>query len=104
MKEEIFGPVAKINVFDMEDEVIKLVKNTEYGLHVPVYTRDVERAMRFAKTMEAGNVGINCTSPNTAFDTPFGGFKASRIGREGIHHSMNSYLETKTMLIRIGDA
>lgn len=104
MKEEIFGPVVNINVFETEEEVIELVNDTEYGLYASVYTRDIERAMRFAKSMEAGSVGINCTSPTGAFDMPFGGFKASGIGREGIHHSVNSYLETKTVLMRIGDA
>lgn len=104
MKEEIFGPVVNINVFDSEEEVIKLVNDTEYGLYASVYTRDMERAIRFAKSMEAGSVGINCTSPTGAFDMPFGGVKASGIGREGIHYSMDAYLETKTVLMRIGDA
>jgi aldehyde dehydrogenase (NAD+) len=104
MKEEIFGPVVNINVFESEEDVIKLVNDSEYGLYASVYTRDIERAMRFAKFMEAGTVGINCTSPAGAFDMPFGGFKASGVGREGIHHSMDCYLETKTVLMRIGDA
>jgi aldehyde dehydrogenase (NAD+) len=101
MKEEIFGPVVNINVFDSEEEVIRMVNDSEYGLYASVYTRDIERAMRFAKSMEAGSVGINCTSPTGAFDMPFGGFKASGIGREGIHYSMDCYLETKTVLMRI---
>jgi aldehyde dehydrogenase (NAD+) len=51
--------------------------------------------------MEAGTVGINCTSPTGAFDLPFGGYKASGIGREGIHHSLDNYLETKTVLLKV---
>ncbi|CRL21897.1 Aldehyde/histidinol dehydrogenase [Penicillium camemberti] len=101
MKEEVFGPVVNINVFTTEDEVIQMVNSTEYGLYAAVYTRDVSRAMRFAMSMEAGTVGINCTSPSGAFDLPFGGFKSSGIGREGIHHSVDNYLETKTVLFRV---
>ncbi|KAJ5145873.1 uncharacterized protein N7515_000437 [Penicillium bovifimosum] len=104
MKEEIFGPVVNVNVFESEEEVIGKVNDTEYGLYASVYTRDIERALRFAKSMEAGSVGINCTSPTGAFDMPFGGWKSSGIGREGIHYSMNQYLETKTVLMRIGDS
>ncbi|OGM45044.1 hypothetical protein ABOM_005779 [Aspergillus bombycis] len=101
MKEEIFGPVVNINVFETEAEVIKMVNASEFGLYAAVYTRDVNRAMRFATSMEAGTVGINCTSPTGAFDMPFGGYKASGIGREGIHHSLDNYLETKTVHLRV---
>ncbi|KNG89861.1 hypothetical protein ANOM_001754 [Aspergillus nomiae NRRL 13137] len=101
MKEEIFGPVVNINVFETEAEVIKMVNSSEFGLYAAVYTRDLNRAMRFATSMEAGTVGINCTSPTGAFDMPFGGYKASGIGREGIHHSLDNYLETKTVHLRV---
>ncbi|KAH7153660.1 aldehyde dehydrogenase domain-containing protein [Dactylonectria macrodidyma] len=102
MKDEVFGPVVNINVFTSEDEVIRLANATEYGLYAAVYTRDIDRAMRFAKSLEAGTVGINCTSPSGAFDLPFGGYKASGVGREGIHDSLDNYLETKTVLIKVG--
>ncbi|KAL3443568.1 aldehyde dehydrogenase domain-containing protein [Aspergillus insuetus] len=101
MKEEIFGPVVNINVFEEEADVIKLVNATEFGLYAAVYTRDVSRAMRMATAVEAGTVGINCTSPSGGFDMPFGGYKASGIGREGIHHSLENYLETKTVLMSV---
>ncbi|KAH6972074.1 aldehyde dehydrogenase domain-containing protein [Ilyonectria sp. MPI-CAGE-AT-0026] len=102
MKDEVFGPVVNINVFTDEDEVIRLANATEYGLFAAVYTKDIDRAMRFAKSLEAGTVGINCTSPASAFDLPFGGYKASGVGREGIHDSLDNYLETKTVLLRVG--
>jgi aldehyde dehydrogenase (NAD+) len=102
MKEEVFGPVVNINVFTSEDEVIRKANSTEYGLYAAVYTKDIDRAMRFAKSLEAGTVAINCTSPTGAFDLPFGGFKASGLGREGIHDSLDNYLETKAVLINIG--
>ncbi|KAJ0415334.1 Aldehyde/histidinol dehydrogenase [Aspergillus carlsbadensis] len=101
MKEEIFGPVVNINVFEEEEDVIKVVNASEFGLYAAVYTRDVSRAMRMATAIEAGTVAINCTSPTGAFDMPFGGYKTSGIGREGIHHSIDSYLETKTVLMRV---
>lgn len=102
MKDEVFGPVVNINVFTNEDEVIRLANATEYGLFAAVYTKDIDRAMRFAKSLEAGTVGINCTSPSSAFDPPFGGYKASGVGRQGIHDSLDNYLETKTVLLRVG--
>ncbi|KAM0428125.1 hypothetical protein ACHAPT_007025 [Fusarium lateritium] len=102
MKDEIFGPIVNVNVFTSEEEVIRMANDTEYGLYSAVYTRDIDRAMRFAKSSEAGTVAINCTSPTGAFDLPFGGYKGSGVGREGIHDSLDNYLETKTVLLRVG--
>ncbi|OJJ07158.1 hypothetical protein ASPVEDRAFT_201784 [Aspergillus versicolor CBS 583.65] len=104
MKEEVFGPVVNINIFETEAEVVQKVNATEFGLYAAVYTRDVSWAMRLATSMEAGTVGVNCTSPSGAFDLPFGGYKASGIGREGIHHSLDNYLETKTVLLKVDEA
>ncbi|KAF7448493.1 PutA NAD-dependent aldehyde dehydrogenase [Pyrenophora tritici-repentis] len=102
MKEEIFGPVVSINVFKSEDEVLAKANATEFGLYASVFTKDIDRAMRFAKALEAGTVGINCTSPVTAVDMPFGGYKSSGSGREGEPlYSLDNFLETKTVLIKI---
>lgn len=100
MKEEIFGPVVVINVFSTEEEVMAKANDTEYGLYASVYTKNLDRAMRFAKGLEAGTVGVNCTSPTTAKDLPFGGYKGSGIGREGLLCSMDNFLETKSVLIK----
>ena len=102
MKEEVFGPVVNINTFSSEDEVIKKANDTEFGLYASVYTKNIDRALRFAKALDSGTVGINCTSPTTAHDVPFGGYKQSGVGREGHGHSLNNFLETKTVLIKIG--
>ncbi|KAL2836768.1 aldehyde dehydrogenase domain-containing protein [Aspergillus pseudoustus] len=102
MKEEVFGPVVNINTFETEAEVIQKMNASEFGLYAAIYTQDLSRAMRFATSMEAGTVGVNCTSPTGAFDLPFGGYKASGVGREGIHHSLDNYLETKTVLVKVG--
>ncbi|KIW57641.1 hypothetical protein PV05_02208 [Exophiala xenobiotica] len=101
MKEEIFGPVVNINTFKTEEEVIAKANDSEFGLYAAVYTKDISRAMRFAKVLEAGTVAVNCTSPTLAKDMPFGGFKSSGVGREGLGQSLNNFLETKTVLIKI---
>lgn len=102
MKEEVFGPVVVINVFKTEAEALTKANNTEYGLYASVFTKNIDRALRFAKGLEAGTVGVNCTSPLTGQDTPFGGYKGSGIGREGFPtYSLDFYLETKSVLLRV---
>ncbi|KAK5119887.1 hypothetical protein LTR85_007213 [Meristemomyces frigidus] len=103
-KEEVFGPFVNINTFKTEAEAIEKANNTEYGLYASVYTNDLSRAMRVAKAFESGAVGVNCTSPTHAMDMPFGGYKGSGQGREGLGYSLEEYLEIKTVLIKIDDA
>ena len=100
MKEEIFGPVVIINTFKNEQEVLQKANDTEFGLYASVYTKDLDRAMRFAKGIESGYIGINCASPTNAHDMPFGGYKQSGVGREGYLASMNNFMETKTVLVK----
>lgn len=99
MKEEIFGPVVIINTFTDEQEVLKRANDTEYGLYGSVFTQDVGRALRFAKSIEAGTVGVNVTSPMVVADMPFGGWKASGDGREQSKHTFDSWTELKTVLV-----
>ncbi|KAJ5736516.1 Retinal dehydrogenase 1 [Penicillium malachiteum] len=94
MKEEIFGPVVS---------VVAKANDTEYGLYAGVFTKDISRAMRMAKKLDAGSVGVNCTSPTNFPDMPFGGYKSSGIGREGWNESLESFLETKTVMIAVDD-
>ncbi|KAB2577952.1 Retinal dehydrogenase 2 [Lasiodiplodia theobromae] len=101
MKEEVFGPVVNVNVFDEEDEVVAKANDTEFGLYASVFTSDIDCALRMMKRLDAGTVGVNCTSPTTAVDMPFGGYKQSGLGREGLEHSLSNYLEVKTALIKI---
>jgi len=103
MREEIFGPVVGINTFKTEKEAIAKSIDSEYGLYSSVYTKSISRAMRVAKAMEAGTVGINCTSPSMAHDMPFGGYKQSGLGREGFGYALDNYLEHKTVLIKIDE-
>lgn len=104
MKDEIFGPVVNISTFETEEEAVKVANDTEFGLYASVYTKNIDRAMRVAKALESGCVGINCTSPKMADDMPFGGYKSSGQGREGWLQSMDNFLETKTVIIELEDA
>jgi succinate-semialdehyde dehydrogenase/glutarate-semialdehyde dehydrogenase len=92
--EEIFGPVAPISSFSTEDEVVRAANDTEYGLVDYVFTNDLRRALRVAESLEAGMVGLNQgVVSNPA--APFGGVKASGLGREGGATGIDEFLETK---------
>ncbi|KAB8068335.1 aldehyde dehydrogenase domain-containing protein [Aspergillus leporis] len=99
MKEEVFGPVVVINTFKTEEEAIARANDSDFGLYASVFTKDIDRAVRLSKLLEAGTVGVNCTSPTIVKDMPFGGYKMSGLGREGLLSGLDSYLETKTVLI-----
>lgn len=103
-KEEVFGPVVILNTFTSEEDVLKLANDTEYGLYAAVYTQNLDRALRIAKGLESGMVGVNCTSPTGAWDMPFGGYKQSGMGRESLVQSLDDWLETKSVYIRMGNS
>jgi succinate-semialdehyde dehydrogenase/glutarate-semialdehyde dehydrogenase len=92
--EEIFGPVAPVVAFETEDEVVHMANDTEYGLVSYVFSEDLKRALAVAGRLESGMVGINRGVVSDAA-APFGGMKQSGLGREGSHHGMREYLETK---------
>ena len=94
-KEEIFGPVLSIIPFETEEEAIKIVNETEYGLGNYVQTEDKEKAKRVSKKLRSGIVYINGNSPDSG--TPFGGYKQSGNGREGGSWGLEEYLEVKTI-------
>jgi succinate-semialdehyde dehydrogenase / glutarate-semialdehyde dehydrogenase len=94
LNEEIFGPVASLQTFKSDDEVVKRANDTEYGLVAYLYTKDIGRGMRVSERLEFGMVGLNrgLVSDPAA---PFGGMKQSGIGREGAHEGLMEFLETQ---------
>ena len=93
-REETFGPIAPVVVFDDDDEAIAMANDTTYGLASYVYTRDISRAIRTAEALQFGMVGINDINPTSAA-VPFGGIKDSGLGREGARQGLDEYLDTK---------
>jgi succinate-semialdehyde dehydrogenase/glutarate-semialdehyde dehydrogenase len=94
LKEEIFGPVAPVIGFDSEEEAIAAANDTQFGLVAYVYTSDLKRAFRVCEALETGMIGLNQGMVSNAA-APFGGVKASGIGREGGLEGIDEYLETK---------
>jgi len=94
LRDEVFGPVAPIVSFNDEGDLLQRANNVEHGLVSYIYTRDIGKGMRLAEALETGMVGLNrgLVSDPAA---PFGGVKASGIGREGGHDGLLAFLETK---------
>lgn len=100
VRDEIFGPVAVVNKFATEEEVLRLANATSFGLMAGVFTQDINRAMRVAAEFESGMVGVNCIS--IAFlSAPFGGSKESGIGRENALEALRQYTEPKTVMVNL---
>jgi succinate-semialdehyde dehydrogenase/glutarate-semialdehyde dehydrogenase len=93
-REETFGPLAPLFRFETEEEVVKLVNNTEFGLASYFYSRDIGRVWRVAEAIETGMVGVN-TGLISNEVAPFGGVKESGLGREGSKYGMDDYLVIK---------
>lgn len=99
-QEEIFGPVAVVIKFKDEADVIEMANDSEYGLAGGVFTKDISRALRVAKSMETGRVWIN-TYANLPAGAPFGGYKKSGIGRENDKRALDAYSQVKNIMIDI---
>ncbi|MBS1971782.1 MAG: aldehyde dehydrogenase [Bdellovibrionales bacterium] len=97
-QEEIFGPVATLTPFETEEEVLKMVNSTKYGLAASVWTQDLKRGHRIAQRIESGIVWVN-TWMLRDLRTPFGGVKESGVGREGGKHALEFMSEVKNICI-----
>ena len=102
-KEEIFGPVVSIIKFKTEEDVIAMANDSEYGLGGAVWTRDINRAIRVANSIETGRIWINTYNAIPA-GAPFGGYKESGIGRETDKTTIDHYRQTKNIYINLSEA
>ncbi|MFI2371368.1 aldehyde dehydrogenase family protein [Streptomyces sp. NPDC018833] len=97
-REEVFGPVAVVLPFEDEEDAVRLANATEYGLSGSIWTRDVGRALRVSRAVQAGNLSVNSHS-SVRYWTPFGGYKQSGLGRELGPDALAAFTETKNVFI-----
>ncbi|EDN04705.1 aldehyde dehydrogenase [Histoplasma mississippiense (nom. inval.)] len=103
VKEEIFGPVCSVQKFKNEEEAIEIANNTSYGLAAAVHTTNLNTAIRVSNALKAGTVWVNNYNM-ISYQTPFGGFKESGLGRELGEYALDNYTQIKSVRVRLGDA
>ena len=99
-QEEVFGPLVTLHRFTGEDEAVAAANATKYGLAASVWTEDVSKAHGVAAALDAGTVWVNCWL-HRQLHMPFGGTKASGVGREGGENSLNFFSETSTVCLKL---
>ncbi|BBX66259.1 aldehyde dehydrogenase [Mycobacterium saskatchewanense] len=101
--DEIFGPVVTVLAFDDEHDAVALANDTPYGLSGSIWTDDLSRALRVSRAVESGNLSVNSHS-SVRYNTPFGGFKQSGLGRELGPDAPLQFTETKNVFIAVKEA
>lgn len=101
-QEEVFGPVLVVIPFRDDEEALRIANDVRYGLAAYIWTQDMNRGRRIAEAMESGLVWVNSQNVRD-LRTPFGGSKASGIGREGGHYSFDFYTEVTTIHVALGE-
>ena len=96
VQQEFFGPVVVVVPFDDEDEAVAIANGTEFGLYDYVFSGDTARALRVARQLRTGNVGLNTAQRN--HEAPFGGFKMSGVGRDGGSFGLHAYSELQSIV------
>ncbi|MPN60185.1 NAD/NADP-dependent betaine aldehyde dehydrogenase [bioreactor metagenome] len=97
---EIFGPVFPLIPFDTEDQAVEIANNSIYGLSSGLMTSDMNRAFRVESRLKAGGAVVNGSGGYRHLDQPFGGFKQSGIGREGISASLEEFSHIKVYVMK----
>ena len=97
--EELFGPAVAVTPFASFDEALALANGTNYGLSASIFTQDIDRALRFAREVDAGNLHINWGTSWRADFMPYGGLKDSGLGKEGPRHAIREMTEEKLVVI-----
>lgn len=99
--DELFGPAVAITKFNDIDEAIQLANSSRYGLSAGIFTQDIDRALKFAREVDSGNLHINWGSQWRADLMPYGGLKDSGIGKEGPHYAIREMTEEKMVVVHL---
>ena len=100
-REELFGPAVCITRFDDIDQAIAMANDTSYGLSAGIFTQDIDRAMKFAREVDSGNLNINWASQWRADLMPYGGLKDSGMGKEGPKYAVEEMTEEKMVVLHL---
>lgn len=103
VKDEIFGPAVALSYFDNVNDAIAMANDTIYGLSAGIFTQDIDRAMKFAREVDSGNIHINWSSQWRADAMPYGGLKHSGTGKEGPKYAIHEMSEEKMVVMHLAE-